>query len=58
MTQLIDRDISLKEFEEMAKLFTGTSDYETGIKSWIDACICKVIDLPIKQLPTPPITNN
>ena len=49
MTTLIDREQVLREFEEMRKWFTETSDYATGIKSWIDACTYRVINLPIQQ---------
>lgn len=52
-TDYISREEVLKEFTEMKWWFTENSDYATGIKSWIDACIYRVINtlsLPGKPL--------
>jgi hypothetical protein len=45
-TDYISREEVMKEFVKMKEWFTEDSDYATGIKSWIDACIYRVINTP------------
>lgn len=44
MDKLLSKNNLLSKLEIMKKWFNWNSDYETGIKSWIDACIYKIIN--------------
>lgn len=46
MAILVSLEEAIKIFEEMKKWFDWKSDYQTWIKSWIEACVYKLALIP------------